>query len=463
MTKENSGSYTFTIDGDGEVPHGWSGVLTYPEVKSASVQFKLFSNNNFGFVKPFRLLGAHDKYVVHGWLNSCRPVTLLEPFYNSNGGGVLAYGFRQSTYLSGYVGSLVEGAHLDSDNESAISEVGFWSESLVTIAQMQACQNKAIACREGTPEAETLLSETDVADLGKLNFTITYRFDENSRKQVSRAYTRLKTKRGIDIWTAQSWARFHLHFIDFIVGASAGDFRTSVFIDEPDSSDYRLDNHLRLAVYPRQKADHLRNISIILTNPIDAIPEALANAWIDDSIKERVLAAATLRSAKLGIFERFIRTITFLEQWLHVRYPDCSERQDRFSSYVNDYNAHLRTASKEVKSFAEEFARPRYPKKNSLKELLVKAFSECRPFGLACDNQQAQIMADRRNDLAHGKEPTARDQIHELLIGSDLGLAVIELLTLKDIGLDPANNFRPRYGRYGTQHGIYTLEARGDD
>lgn len=277
-----------------------------------------------------------------------------------------------------------------------------------------------------------------------------------------RAYTRLKTKNGIDIWTAQRWARFHLSFIDFLIGASAGNFRTSVLINEAGNDGYRPDNHLRLEVHPRQKADHLGNISLRLVNPIDAIPEALANAWLDDKIKERIFAATTLRSAKLGVFERFIRTIAFLEQWLHMRYPDCSERQDRFRASVNEYNTHLQTASAEIRAFAGEFAAPRYPRKNRLKDLLVRAFNECRPLGLACDEQQAQIVADRRNELAHGKEPSEKDQMHDLLLGSDIGLAVIELLTLKDIGLDPANQFMPRRDRYGTQNGIYKLEARGD-
>lgn len=114
MTKESSGSYTFTIDNSDEILFGWSGVLTYPENKSESVEFKLFSDNVRRFVKPFREIGDHDDYVVHGWLNSCRPVTLLEPFYNFSGGGEWARGFRRSTRLSGYVSNLVEGVHIDS-------------------------------------------------------------------------------------------------------------------------------------------------------------------------------------------------------------------------------------------------------------------------------------------------------------------------------------------------------------
>ncbi len=459
MTKDNSGSYTFTIDSGDDVPFGWSGVLAYPDIKSESVQFKLFSNNDSGFVKPFRGIGDHDKYVVHGWLNSCRPVTLLEPFYNSSGSGERARGFRQSTRLSGYVGSLVEGVHLDGGNASAISEIGFWSESLVAIAQMQACRMKAIVCKDGVSETKRLSSETEVAELGKLNFTITYRDDEYSREQVALAHTRLKTDNGTDIWTAQRWARFHLSFIDFLVGASAGNFHTSVLINVAENDGHGFDNHLRLEVYPRTKADHLGDISLRLVNPIDAIPRALVNAWLDDQIKERIFAATTLRSAELGVFERFIRTIAFLEKWLRTRYPDCSERQDRFKTSVVDYNQHLNTASIEVKAFAQEFASPRYPLENNLNDLLVRAFNECRPLGLACDEQQAQIVVDRRNEIAHGNEPSERDQIHDLLLGSDLGLAVIELLTLKDIGLDPANQFKPRHDRYGTQNGIYRSEG----
>jgi hypothetical protein len=455
MTNENSGSYTFTIDSGDEVPLGWSGVLAYPEVKSESVQFKLFSNNDWGFTKPFRKIGNHEKYVVHGWLNSCRPVTLLEPFYNSSGSGEWQWGFRQSTRLSGYVGSLVEGAHLDSGNASAISEVGFWSESLVAIARMQGCRKRDELCQYGAPETKRLSSETEVADLGELKFTIIYRDDEHSREKVARAYTRLKTHNGIDIWTAEHWARFHLSFIDFLVGASAGNFHTSVLANVVENDGCRLDSHLRLRVYPRKKADHQGDICLSLLNPIDAVPQALAKAWIDGKIKERIHTVTTLRSAKLGVFERFTRTIAFLEQWLRVRYTDCSEMQGRYRKYVNDYNAHLETASAEIRAFAKDFARPRYPRTKSLKQLLVQAFDECRPLGLACYDKQAKIMAGRRNELAHGDEPSERDQIHDLLLGSDIGLAVIELLTLKDLGLDPANNFNPRHDRYGTQNGIY--------
>ncbi len=455
VIKDCSGSYTFTIDGSDEVPFGRSGFLAFPENKSESVKFKLFSNNSPRFVDPFRQIGDHDKYVVRGWLNSCRPVTLLEPFYNYSGVGEIARGFRRSSQLSGFVDDLVEGAHLDSGNASAISEIGFWSEALVSMAKMQACRKKAIVCEDGSRETKRFSSETDVAELGKLEFTITYREDEYSREQVARAYTRLKTDNGVDIWTAQRWARFHLSFIDFLVGASAGNFHTSVLINEAEIDGDIFDNHLRLGVYPRAKADHPGKISLRLVNPIDVIPRALVNAWADDQIKERILAATTLRSAKLGVFERFIRTIAFLEKWLHVRYPDCSERQDRFKASVVEYNNHLNAASIKVRDFAQEFARPRYPQTNNLRGLLVRAFDECRPLGLACDEQQAKILADRRHEIAHGNEPSERDQIHDLLLGSDIGLAVIELLTLKDIGFDPANQFNPRHDRYGSQNGIY--------
>ncbi|WP_151718160.1 HEPN domain-containing protein [Gemmobacter serpentinus] len=460
--KDNSGQYTFTIDGDNEFPHGWSGVISYPESNSESVHFKIFSNNIWGFVKPFRELGDHDNYVVHGWLNSCRPVTLLEPFYNSSGGGELSDGFKISARISGYVDNLIEGAHVNADNPYAILEIGFWSESLVLIAQMQACREKAVACEDGMHETKKLSSETEVADLGKLNFTITYRDDEHTGERVARAYTRLKTNNGVDIWTAQRWSMFHLSFIDFLVGSSAGNFHTSVLINDADNSSYRPDNKLRLRVFPRGKADYLSDISLRLTDPIDVIPQALVRAWLDDQIKQRIFTATTLRSPKLGVFERFIRTIAFVEQWLRTRYPDCSEKKKQFKASVVEYNNHLSTAPEKVRTFAQEFAKPRYPQTNNLKDLLVRAFTECRPLGLACDEQQAQIVADRRNELAHGNEPSERHQIRDLLIGSDIGLAVIELLTLKDIGFDPSNQHEPRRDRYGSQNGIYKSRSRGE-
>lgn len=459
MNEENSGKFTFTIDGSDEVPFGWSGVLAYPETKSEDVKFELFSNNDWGFSKPFREVGDHHEYVVHGWLNSCRPITLLEPFYNSSGGGELASGYRQSTKLSGYVGDLVEGVHLDSCNEFVISEIGFWSEALVAISRTQACRNKAVACKDGMPETKRLTSETEVADLGKINFTITYHEERYSGEQVARAYTRLKTNDGIDIWTAQRWARFHLNFIDFLAGSTAGEFRTSVLVNEAENDGIKLDNHLRLAVYPRKKADHPGQISLRLENPIDFIPRTLAHAWLDDQVKARISAATVLRSAELGIFERFIRTVAFLEKWLRKRYPDCTERQEQFKASVSKYNTHLNTASLEVKAFAEEFAKPRYPQANNLKDLLVRAFDECRPLGLACDEQRAQIVANLRNEIAHGSEPSDRDQIRDLLLGSDIGLAIIELLTLKDLGLSPEKHFKARRDRYGTQNGIYEQSA----
>lgn len=458
MTKDNSGSYTFTIDASDEIPFGWSGVLIYPENKSESVQFNLYSNNDWSFSKPFREIGDHGEYVVHGWLNSCRPVTLLEPFYNSSGGGEWARGFRQSTRLSGYVGDLVEGVHIDSCNMSAISEVGFWSEALVAIGHMQKGRTKAVVCEHDIPGTKKLSSETIVGGLGVLSFTIVYRKDE----QVDRAYTRLKTNNGIDIWTAKKWARFQLSFIDFLVGSSAGSFHNSVLVNVPERDGVDVDNHLRLKVYPRKRADHPGEISLRLKNPIDAIPQALVKAWNDDQIKLRIFAANTLQTAKLGVFERFIRTIAFLEQWLHKRYPDCSEKQKRYKACVGGYSTHLKTASDEVQSFAAEFARPRHPKRNSLKDLLMLAFEECGPMGLVCDEPRAKIIADRRNELAHGNEPSESDQIQDLLLGSDIGLAVIELLTLKDLGLDPEKHFKPRQDRYGTQNGIYELRANGD-
>jgi hypothetical protein len=463
MTKDNSGSYTFTIDAGDEVPFGWSGVLIYPENKSESVQFNLYSNNDWSFSKPFREIGDHGKYVVHGWLNSCRPVTLLEPYYNSSFSGEWVKGFRQSTRLSGYVGDLVEGVHIDSCNTSAISEVGFWSEALVAIAHMQKCRTKAVVCEHDILGTKKLSSETIVGGLGVLSFTIVYRKDEHSYEQVARAYTRLKTDNGVDIWTAQKWARFQLSFTDFLVGSSAGNFHTSVLVNVPKRDGVEMDNHFRLNVYPRKGVDHPGEISLRLKNPIDAIPQALVKAWKDDQIKFRIFATTTLRTAKLGVFERFIRTIAFLEQWLRKRYPDCSGKQKRYEASVGGYSAYLKTASEEVQSFGKEFARPRNPKKNSLKDLLMLAFEECGPLGLACDEPRAKIIADRRNELAHGIEPSENDQIQDLLLGSDIGLAVIELLTLKDLGLDPEKQFKPRHDRYGTQNGIYKLRANGDD
>jgi len=418
MTKDNSGSYTFTIDASDAVPVGWSGVLEYPEAKYERVRFKLFSNNSRSFTRPFCEIGDHDKYVVHGWLNSCRPVTLLEPFYNASGGGELAKGFRQSTLLSGCVGDLVEGVHIDSGDAAAISEVGFWSETLVTIAHMQKNTKKATVCENDLQETKKISSEIEVADLGMLNFTITFRKDEYSRDHVDRAYTRLRASNGIDIWTAQQWAGFH--------------------------------------------PDHWREISLHQKNPIETIPRALMVAWKDDQIKDRILAVTTLRTATLGVFERFIRTIAYLEQWLRKRYRECSEKQENFKTYVKEYNKHMETASNEVEAFAKEFARPRYPQNNSLKDLLLLAFDECLPLGLACDEQRAQVIADRRNELAHGNEPSEKGQIDDLLVGSDIGLAVIELLTLKDLGLEPEKQFQPRRDRYGTQTGIYKLRASGD-
>jgi len=462
MTKDNSGSYTFTIDASDAVPVGWSGVLEYPEAKYERVRFKLFSNNSRSFTRPFCEIGDHDKYVVHGWLNSCRPVTLLEPFYNASGGGELAKGFRQSTLLSGCVGDLVEGVHIDSGDAAAISEVGFWSETLVTIAHMQKNTKKATVCENDLQETKKISSEIEVADLGMLNFTITFRKDEYSRDHVDRAYTRLRASNGIDIWTAQQWAGFHLCFIDFLAGSSAGDFRTSVLANDPDNDGDQFDNHLRLSVYQRKKADHWREISLHQKNPIETIPRALMVAWKDDQIKDRILAVTTLRTATLGVFERFIRTIAYLEQWLRKRYRECSEKQENFKTYVKEYNKHMETASNEVEAFAKEFARPRYPQNNSLKDLLLLAFDECLPLGLACDEQRAQVIADRRNELAHGNEPSEKGQIDDLLVGSDIGLAVIELLTLKDLGLEPEKQFQPRRDRYGTQTGIYKLRASGD-
>ncbi len=452
MKSKFSGEFTLSIEDDTGQGHTWIGSLTIPEDKSKDLSFRLFSQNPPFSRAPFRSLESQADTVVRGWINSHRPITLIEPFTTYTGSGALSAGYRSSAEIRGAASNYVEDEHFLGGEAQEISEVGFQSESLDLICRTQVDKTDAQKLDAHPNETEALIQTVSLKGIGELSLSIIFGPRPDGTSEFRRSFTRLRNPDRVRIKDVIKFSHFQLTLLDFLSGKPTGDYHYGIL------GGRGRDSTLRIACRKREELDlsHPQTRTVMNT-PIKQLPELISLVWHNDNIQENMMAATTLVGANLGLIERFSRTTAYLERWLSKRYGNraLKLRQDAYKAQIQAYQDFIRSGGPEIVDFAERFARPAYPRELNLRELLELATEECTPLGLTVEKGYEGELARLRNEVFHGHEGGSTEWIKKIQFAVEVGTAILELLTAKDMGLLPPNSFRPRRDILGTQLGIF--------
>jgi hypothetical protein len=283
--------------------------------------------------------------------------------------------------------------------------------------------------------------------IGELTLTISFKANREGNNIFARSFTRLVESGRLTIWQVIEFSRLQLTLLDFLAGKPTGDYNYGVL------GGRGWDSSLRVMGRKRGKNDKKSSqTKTILEDPISLFPQLISRVWHDKDIKERVFAATTLVGANLGLIEKFSRTSAYLEQWLRKRYGTNSLilRQDAYKEGIKKYRDFITSGGADINDFAERFARPSYPKDSTLREVFQMAIMECEPLGLTVAENYERELVNLRNEIFHGHEDSSIEWIKRIQFATEVGIAILELLTAKDMGLSPPNNYRPRYDILGT-------------
>lgn len=198
-------------------------------------------------------------------------------------------------------------------------------------------------------------------------------------------------------------------------------------------------------------------IACQIEDPSARLPEILSLASASKELTQRIFALTTLRSAKLGLIEQFTRAVSFVEKMLRTRYEstDVQQRKADYIAGIVQYNSHMSAAPQAISEFGEMFAAPRYPTELTLKDLFRKGIDECRELGLTVGDQYEKELIGLRNQISHGEEKGGSEWMTGVLIGKEVAIAILELLTVKDIGLSIPEDFKPRTDTLAYQRGLF--------
>ncbi|MFG6586046.1 hypothetical protein [Sulfitobacter sp. MOLA879] len=452
MNGRFTGSYVLSVEHDTEAGVPWFGNLTVPEDKSESVKFELFSENPCHSKAPFKELESQSGTIVRGWLNSNRPITLIEPYITYSGGGGWSAGYRNSAAIRGAADNYIEDEHFLGGEEREISEIGFSSDALDLICRAQAVRTDAVKSVNFPFESLVMHRSVSLKGLGELTLKIAFKTDSNGEEIFARSFTRLVEPERLTIWQVIEFSHLQLALLDFLAGKPTGDYNYGIL------GARGWDSSLRLMGSKRGEADKKPSQTrTILDDPISLVPQLISKVWHVDELKEQIFVATTLIGANLGFIEKFSRTSAYLEQRLRKRYrkSGLASRQSAYKQGIAVYRDFIKSGGKEITDFANRFAKPVYPRESTLRELFEMAITECAPLGLTVPNGYERELVQLRNEVFHGHEGSSREWMKKIQFATEVGIAVLELLTAKDIGLTPPNNYRPRHDTLGTQLGIY--------
>jgi hypothetical protein len=125
MNGKFAGKFVLSVEEGTEAGLPWFGNLTVPEDTSQGVKFELFSENPHNSRAPFQDLESQSGTIVRGWLDSNRPITLIEPYTTYVGSGGWSAGYRNSAAIRGAADNYIEDEHFLGGEEKEISEVVF--------------------------------------------------------------------------------------------------------------------------------------------------------------------------------------------------------------------------------------------------------------------------------------------------------------------------------------------------
>lgn len=452
MNGKFAGKFVLSVEHDTEAGVPWFGNLTVPDDKSESVKFELFSENPSHSRAPFKDLESQSGTIVRGWLNSNRPITLIEPYTTYAGSGGWSAGYRNSAAIRGAADNYIEDEHFLGGEEREISEIGFSSDALDLICRAQNDRTDAVKSVNFPSETVVMKRSVSLKGLGELTLTIAFKTDRNGKEVFARSFTRLVEPEHLTIWQVVEFSRLQLTLLDFLAGKPTGDYNYGIL------GGRGWDSSLRLMGRKRGKADKKSGQTrTILDDPISLLPQLISRVWHDEDIKKRMFAATTLVGANLGFIEKFSRTSAYLEQWLRKRYgkSGLALRQAAYKQDIGIYRDFIKSGGAEIIDFADRFAKPVYPRESTLRELFEMAITECAPLGLTVADSYERELVQLRNEVFHGHEGSSREWMKKIQFATEVGIAVLELLTAKDMGLTPPNNYQPRHDILGTQLGIY--------
>lgn len=452
MSSKFVGDFVLSVEEGTASGHPWYGTFSVPEDKSKGVAFELFSRNPIYSTEPFKEIESETGSVVRGWLNSNRPITLIEPYTFYTGGGEWSKGYRQSAAIRGRANNYFENEHFTGGDEGEISEVGFSSEALSLMCRSQS--DRTGAKKSVNHPLETLLLENTVElkGLGNLTLKIAFKDDEDGKEVFARSFTRLVNPNRITVWQAIEFGRLQLTIMDFLAGKAEGDYHYGVLGRRDFDSSLRLKGRKRERLGEKLYESRTRDKS-----PISTLPQLISNVWHDENLKNQVFAATTLTGANLGLIEKFSRASAYLEQFLRSRYADAglASRQNAYKAGIVEYQSFLKSGGENITDFANRFAKTTYPRGVTLRELFEMALQECKPLGLSIEENYERKLVRLRNEVFHGHEGNSVSWVRQVQFATEVVIAALELLIAKDIGLTPTQNYRPRHDTLGAQFGIY--------
>lgn len=308
MNGKFAGKFVLSVEHDTEAGVPWFGNLTVPDDKSESVKFELFSENPSHSRAPFKDLESQSGTIVRGWLNSNRPITLIEPYTTYAGSGGWSAGYRNSAAIRGAADNYIEDEHFLGGEEREISEIGFSSDALDLICRAQNDRTDAVKSVNFPSETVVMKRSVSLKGLGELTLTIAFKTDRNGKEVFARSFTRLVEPEHLTIWQVVEFSRLQLTLLDFLAGKPTGDYNYGIL------GGRGWDSSLRLMGRKRGKADKKSGQTrTILDDPISLLPQLISRVWHDEDIKKRMFAATTLVGANLGFIEKFSRTSAYLE------------------------------------------------------------------------------------------------------------------------------------------------------
>lgn len=164
-----------------------------------------------------------------------------------------------------------------------------------------------------------------------------------------------------------------------------------------------------------------------------------------------------------GFYEKLSVLLAFAENLFRKRYNHpLSAVQQEYARGLSAFANHMGSASPEIQSWAKKFAAPNPPRK-SFRYLLEAAIDECKALGMQVNNEITVEEIKRiRNELFHGDFFLNDFDGNRLVLLSEFILSLIELITVKDIGFVPGEDYFARHDRHSCQLGIFNTERKND-